>query len=333
MIDKKLILLKRSSELAGRENSEQAGAKTPKIKALKMKYKLYFDCSAGAAGDMLLGSLLSLLEQQQKGAIASWQAAMAPLLASETGGHVEIKEVVRSGIKAAKIAFFVGHTHADSFERGDSHSTKHSHHAHQHSHPHKHTHEHHGSGASTSHHAHRAFAEIRHFIEQSATMGNLSAEAAALGLQIYTTLAAAEAAAHSMTVETVQFHEVGAFDAIMDILGFSIAYSMLSPISCLSTPVALGSGKVNTSHGLLDVPTPAVKEVLRQGHLAVTDRCFPGECLTPTGAAILATVVNEWLMPESCNSEAKGVPIFEGCGAGTRETAHPNVVKASLLPA
>ncbi len=165
-------------------------------------------------------------------------------------------------------------------------------------------------------HGHRHYGEIRGLIQRSA----LDADVAARALQIFERIAEVEAALHGVSVAEVTFHEVGAIDSIIDIVGVAAALSWLRPRRVVARPVPLGSGMVRTAHGLLPVPAPATLALLTG--VPVEHGGPPFELTTPTGAAILAANVNEYgAMPAM---RILGV----GHGAGTRELAdRPNLLR------
>ena len=135
--------------------------------------------------------------------------------------------------------------------------------------------------AAPEHHAHIGLSAIRAAI---AAMG-LDAAVAARAQSIFSVLAEAEAAVHGVSVDEVEFHEVGAHDSIADIVGAAWLIEALGPASWSVGALPLGSGRVNTAHGLLPVPAPAVVKLL-EGYAFIDDG-LPGERVTPTGAAIL----------------------------------------------
>jgi uncharacterized protein (TIGR00299 family) protein len=141
-----------------------------------------------------------------------------------------------------------------------------------------------------------------------------------LAMSIFRKLAEAEAAVHGMPVEKVHFHEVGALDSIADIAGAAVALDLLNVerITCRSVPP--GSGTVKCAHGLMPVPAPATAVLLRGMPLAKAP--VTGELVTPTGAAILATVVNEFTDQPAMTVEQIG------CGAGRKDfIEQPNVLR------
>jgi uncharacterized protein (TIGR00299 family) protein len=143
-------------------------------------------------------------------------------------------------------------------------------------------------------------------------------------LAVFTMLAEAEAEAHGEPVDDVHFHEVGAVDAIADVVGACAGIAHLGVESIVSGPVAVGAGWVRSDHGLLPVPAPATALLLARSGAPI--RAFPnaaqepGELLTPTGAAILGALA-EWRVPSY-------VPENVGYGFGTRELPWPNALRA-----
>ncbi|MCE1227110.1 MAG: nickel pincer cofactor biosynthesis protein LarC [Geobacteraceae bacterium] len=178
-----------------------------------------------------------------------------------------------------------------------------------------HTHEHHGH----EHHHHRHYAAIREMI----TASSLTDRAKELAQRIFLRLAEAEAKAHQVLVDQVQFHEVGAVDSIVDIVGTAIALDWLKVGKVYCSAVPLGGGFVETAHGRLPVPAPATAELLKG--LTVHTHCGTGERVTPTGAAILAALAEPVRqMPQMSIS-------LVGHGAGSKDFADcPNILRGFL---
>ncbi len=144
-----------------------------------------------------------------------------------------------------------------------------------------------------------------------------------LALRIFRNLAHAEAAVHGMPVERVHFHEVGALDSIADIVGVAIGIDLLGVEYFTSRSVVTGHGMVKCAHGLMPIPTPATAELLKGAPLASST--IKAELTTPTGAAILATLVQEWV--ESPNLRVKAI----GHGAGMKDFLdQPNLLRLFL---
>ena len=178
-----------------------------------------------------------------------------------------------------------------------------------------HSHEHHDHG----HHHHRHYAAIREMIAAS----SLTDRAKELAQRIFLRLAEAEAKAHQVAVDQVQFHEVGAVDSIVDIVGTAIGLDYLAIENLYCSAVPLGGGFVETAHGRLPVPAPATAELLKG--LAVHTNCGTGERVTPTGAAILAALAEP-------GSSMPGMTIKNiGHGAGSKDFADcPNILRGFL---
>lgn len=212
-----------------------------------------------------------------------------------------------------------GHSHEHSHDHHHSHDREHSHaHSHAHSHEHQHSHEH-GSFGHSHDHGERHLSEILSIIESSAISNN----AKKLASEIFERLGRAEARVHGTTVEDIHFHEVGAVDAIVDIVGFAIGYDMLGIERSVVSAVPLGSGTIKTMHGIYPIPGPAVLEMLRESGCPTTGLHLNHECLTPTGAAILLTVASRFgaAPPMDCVDSI-------GYGAGTFDPSGvPNVVR------
>jgi uncharacterized protein (TIGR00299 family) protein len=158
------------------------------------------------------------------------------------------------------------------------------------------------------HHEHRDYAEIRRLLQRA----RLDAETRRLAGAIFERIAQAEAELHGVALDRVAFHEVGAWDSIADVVGAAAALAWLQPASVSSTPPVLGTGQIHTAHGLMPVPAPATAAILR-GIPALLEG--EGELTTPTGAAILATLVTTFGPPPPMRIEAQGF------GAGTREVS------------
>jgi uncharacterized protein (TIGR00299 family) protein len=165
-------------------------------------------------------------------------------------------------------------------------------------------------------HAHRHLPDIEAILRR----GSLSEAQRDLALRIFRRLAEAEAAAHGLALEGVHFHEVGALDSIADIAGVAIALDLLGAGRITSRSVPTGSGMVKCAHGLMPVPAPGTAALLKGIPLAPCS--IKGELTTPTGAAILTTVVQEWVEQPAMTIEQIGH------GAGQRDLLEqPNLLR------
>jgi uncharacterized protein (TIGR00299 family) protein len=249
---------------------------------------LYIDAFSGISGDMTVGALLALgmpLEHLRQ------ELAKLPL----TGYSITAAPRLVHAIQATKFDVHIADPAAGP-------------HADAHEHAREHGHAHH----------HRAFRDIRRLIEGS----GLDAGIQRTALAIFTTLAAAEGRVHGVAPDDVTFHEVGAVDSIVDIVGTAIGVAWLQIERAVVSPLPLGSGTVQSQHGPIPVPGPATVELLRGFPTRPGDG--EGELVTPTGAAIVAALATPGAAPDL---QVAAV----GYGAGTRTLRdRPNLLRLIL---
>lgn len=183
-------------------------------------------------------------------------------------------------------------------------------------------------GRIHGHGEHRGYMEIKAIIEAA----DLSPWVKEKAIEAFTHLGHAEAKAHNTTLEAVHFHEVGAIDCIIDIVGTMICLDYLKVTSVQFSPLHVGHGKVRCAHGLMDIPTPATKNLLEGFPTYVTP--VKGELVTPTGAALVKTLQAEPYGPMA-DSKLMDVVVqmmndaeaskHKGVGLGTMELPIPNV--------
>jgi uncharacterized protein (TIGR00299 family) protein len=272
---------------------------------------LHFDLSAGISGDMALGALVhlgagadELRRELGKLGLSGWKLNFVD---DERGGIYGLHAVVELDGETA-------HTAHDDDDGGGHH-----HHAHgtHHHHDENGDHAHHAHRHAHAPHPHRNWRGIRALIEQS----GIRAGAKRRALAIFSRIAEAEAEVHHTAVDDVAFHEVGALDSIIDVVGAAICLDMLAPDRITAGAIELGGGTVTCAHGILPVPAPAVL-ILCRG-LPVTAGGFDREMTTPTGAAIIAASVDEFI------DAARFREIKTGYGTGTRRMARPNLLRVS----
>lgn len=172
--------------------------------------------------------------------------------------------------------------------------------------------------AGTSGHPHRGLREIRALLEA----GRLPPAVAGDALAVFELLARTEGRVHGVDPDEIHFHEVGALDAVADVVAAVSALHQLAPDEVACSPVHVGCGTVRCAHGVLPVPAPATAELLR-GVPTYSDGT-PGELATPTGAALLRCFCARFGPCPPLDVEAVG------CGAGTRDFGFPNVLRAVL---
>jgi pyridinium-3,5-bisthiocarboxylic acid mononucleotide nickel chelatase len=252
----------------------------------------YLDCFSGISGDMFLGALIDagvparLLEET--------------VAALNIGARLQISKVTRSGITATKV---------DVLE-SEAVTHEHSHHSHDHDHEHSHSH---------SHEHTRGLKEIREIILKAA----ISERAKTTAIAIFEALGAAEAKIHNMELERVHFHEVGAVDALVDIVCAAVGAEALGVDEIVCSSLNVGGGTVKCAHGTLPVPAPATVELLKGA--SVYSSGVQAELVTPTGAAIVTTLVKRFgVFPEMKIEKS-------GYGAGTRDfPGHANVLRLTI---
>jgi pyridinium-3,5-bisthiocarboxylic acid mononucleotide nickel chelatase len=249
-----------------------------------MARTLYLDCFAGASGDMLVGAMLDCG--------LDFELLRNELLKLGVQGYnLSLKRVDRSGISAAKF---------DVNLMAEPHAHGHHHHDHEHSH-------------------HRALSEIKQIISSS----SLSEHVKQRAQTIFQRIGQAESKIHDIPIESVHFHEVGAIDSIVDIVGVCVAFEALKIDRIISSPLHVGSGTFQCAHGTYPVPGPATAELLKG--VPIYSKDVEGELVTPTGAAIISTLAESYGPTPMMKIEKIGY------GAGTRDyPKFPNTLRAVI---
>ena len=284
---------------------------------------IYLDIFSGISGDMFLGALIDLgVDFHQL------EHELEKLGLHEY--HLHISRQHRSSIEGTKFDVHSDSSHHHHDQKHEAHGHPHSHeheaehdhggseHSHEHQNEHGHVHEHH----TPSEHSHgRTFAEIKQIILRS----SLSERVKEKSIATFQRIAVAEGKIHGQPPEQVHFHEVGAIDSIVDIVGACIALEMLGGPRLLSAPVVEGTGWINCAHGRFPIPAPATLEILGARSISIDQCDEPHELVTPTGAALLAELV------ESFGPMRDFAPTKIGYGLGSRENkTRPNVLRALL---
>ena len=274
----------------------------------------WIDCSAGASGDMLLGAFLD--------AGADLAAVNAAVAAVDPSLSVTVDQTSRHQIAATKASVRVeGELHPENFPDTAGHAHGEGHgdgHGHGHGHGQEDAgHRHGGSGTTT-----RTWAEVRRLIEAAGLADPVRARA----LDTFARLARAEATAHGVEPDAVHFHEVGALDAIADIVGVAAASVSLELDRIVVSTISLGGGgQVRGQHGGVPVPGPAVLHLLSEAEAPVVGGTAPYEMTTPTGAALLASLADEFGLLPPMRIQQTGV------GAGGRDPVEvPNLVRVVI---
>ena len=325
---------------------------------------LYLDCASGISGDMTVGALLDLGASREK-------LVQALDSLGVSGYHLHFGRTKKCGIDAYDFDVHLeeeehhhahehGHDHEHSHDeydhehhhahsheemcehsRGDElHSHEHSHeeklHFHEHSHDendheHHHDHEHaHDYAHSHDHehthdhmhpHVHRNIHDIFEIIDRL----NTSDRVKNLARRMFEIVAEAESKAHGIPVSEVHFHEVGAIDSIVDVISAAFCLEDLGIHRVVVSPLSEGHGFARCQHGLMPVPVPATANIAAAQGLELTLRDVEGEMVTPTGAAIAAAFRTESALPKKYQIEKIGI------GAGNKDFAHANILRAMLL--
>ena len=308
----------------------------------------YLECFSGISGDMFLGALVDagVSPRLLQDTVAALEAS------ANLSARLEISRVMRSGISASKVDVYVDgkkdspreqyweqqHEHEHEHPEGVRH--EHLHHGHSHSHPgevsraeptrsaealseaeglskgvpapHEHEYSH---GLSHG----RGLTEIREIISNAA----ISDGAKMTAMAIFEALGSAEAKIHNTSIESVHFHEVGAVDAIVDIVCAAVGAEALRVDEIVCSPLNVGGGTVQCAHGTFPVPAPATVELLKDA--PVYSSGVQAELVTPTGAAIVKTLASRFAAFPEMKIEKSGY------GAGSRDfPGHPNVVRLTV---
>jgi uncharacterized protein (TIGR00299 family) protein len=283
----------------------------------------YLECFSGVSGDMFLGALVdagipaTLLEK-----------AVAAL---NVGARLEISRVVRSGISATKVDVWVdGKKDLPREEYWAKRESEHPHEPSEHSHEDPHAREHHGHTHSHPGESSRAVAPAPHKhgrglneIRQIISAASISEGAKKTAVAIFEALGRAEAKIHNTSIESVHFHEVGAVDAMVDIVCAAVGAEALGVDEIICSPLNVGGGMVKCAHGTFPVPAPATVELLADA--PVYSSGLQAELVTPTGAAIVRTLARRFAAFPEMKIEKSGY------GAGSRDfPGHPNVVRLTV---
>lgn len=270
---------------------------------------IYLDCFSGLSGNMLLGAFLAAGMPLETLEVELRRLPMAEEF------RLKASSVKKNGIAATYVDVeLLGATHWHCCEHGEGDD-----HAHEHSCEHDHGHANEGAVPAHEHsheHHHRTMHDVRTILERS----SLSAEVKEMSLKIFGVLAQAEGKVHGVRPEDVHFHEVGAVDSIVDIVGTAICLDYLEIEKIFVSRVNTGSGTVHTQHGQMMVPAPATAELLRL--FPTYHEGAAKELTTPTGAAVLAALAEF--------SDHVPTDLLTECiayGAGTWDLELPNVVR------
>lgn len=302
-----------------------------------MKKALYIEAFSGISGNMLLGALLDLgadaayIESElQKMHLGEYELVNTRI--DKCGINAAYFNVKIPGVtEAAELEEAQLHEHHEGHcHHHHGHEEEHHHHehcCHHHAHGEEHTHGHQCCHAHEEaavhhqhHHEHRNFNDIKTIIENSDLSLNIKEQA----ISVFRVLGMAEAKVHGKSLEEVHFHEVGAIDTIIDIVGTCLALENLGIEAIYVSEIKTGYGFVQCAHGLMPVPAPATAELLAHG-LLYSKGNIERELATPTGVALMAALAKPSAdMPHGFTAQKVGY------GAGTRNLEIPNVLRVTL---
>jgi pyridinium-3,5-bisthiocarboxylic acid mononucleotide nickel chelatase len=289
----------------------------------------HIDCASGAAGDMLLGAMLDLGASRAVVDDALRAIGFAPECLTATrcmrGSMAALDVKVRTDLGVPPTWHDAAHDHSHDASHEHSHDASHEHShdaSHEHSHDASHEHSHDASHDHSHDHSHYHYQTIRAHLVASTLRGDIRD----LALDIFDRLASAEAELHGTTTEQVNFHEVGAIDSVVDIVGCAAAFCSLSPTSVSCSAVAMGTGTLRCAHGMLPVPAPAALAIMRNAGALIAGGGIARELCTPTGAAVLSAIVKTW------GDFSAGRVTATGWGAGDADLGdRPNVVRITAM--
>ena len=251
---------------------------------------LYYDCFCGISGDMNLAALIDL------GVPKEYLVQELSKLNLNYEYEIKIEKSMKLGITGTRVDVILKDKLKDKIHISEQAS-------------HEHNHE---------QHHHRNLKDIEEIINSS----DLSDKVKKLSLDMFMKVAEAEAKVHGKTLYEVHFHEVGAIDSIVDMVGAAICLDYLKVDKIIASPVQVGGGFVKCAHGIMPVPAPATTEILK--NIPINTGIVQFETTTPTGAAILAANAHEFT--QKVDFSIKKI----GYGIGHRDLEIPNVLRVYL---
>ena len=245
---------------------------------------LYFDCSSGISGNMTLGALTEIIGDENY--------LINELKKLNINGYkIKISKKIKNGITGTYVDVMLDEIHEDGHNRNEEH-----------------------------HHLHRNLEEVNKIIDSS----NLEIETKELAKKIFLRVAEAESKVHNKPISEVHFHEVGAIDSIIDIVGTAILIKKINPDKIISSIVNDGYGFIECAHGTMAVPVPATTEIFANSNVRFRQIDVDTELVTPTGAAIIAELAQKFELLPKMHIEKIG------WGAGYKDLKIPNVLKVYL---
>lgn len=271
---------------------------------------LYLECNSGISGDMTVGALLDLG--------ADMQAFTNALKSLGVGGYyLHFGRTTKCGLDAYD---FDVHLESEGHDHNHGHNHGHGH-EHEYDREHGHDHEYDHDQNHDQPHVHRNLQDIYAIIDRLDSNSRVKA----MAKRMFDIVAEAESKAHGIPVEEVHFHEVGAIDSIVDIIGVAVCIDSLGVDEIVVSPLSEGHGSVRCQHGIIPVPVPATANIVSAHGLKLRFTDNVGEMVTPTGAAIAAALGTRKNLPSSFQI------LKTGLGAGKKDFKQANVLRAMLL--
>ena len=248
---------------------------------------LYFDCNSGISGNMVLGALIEILGDENY--------LLKELKKLNIDGYkIEISKKIKNGITGTYVDVILEHEHN-----------------------HKENHNNHDEHDHIHHHEHRNLYDVEKIIDNSL----LNTKVKELAKKIFMRVAKAESKVHNKAIEEVHFHEVGAIDSIIDIVGTAILINKINPDRIVSSIINDGYGFIECAHGTMAVPVPATSEILADSKAKFRQIDIDTELVTPTGSAIITELGEDFI----------NLPVMKiekiGWGAGYKDLKVPNILK------
>ncbi len=274
---------------------------------------LYLDIFSGVSGDMFIGAMLDL-------GVSLNQLEIELAKLRLDGYHLHAARQQKCNLEGVKFDVHLTAEPCPAHEHTRADSTRHTH-DHEHSHAEPHAHHDHDHDHEPSHGHSRNFAEIRRLIADSLLSDWVKQKAVA----VFHRIAVAEGKIHGHPPDEVHFHEVGALDSIVDIVGACLCLELLGRPRVLAGTVVEGTGWIQCAHGRFPIPAPATLEILGARGVSLSQCDEPNELVTPTGAALLAEFVEAFGPMQGLRAEKVGY------GLGTRDNiTRPNVLRAVI---
>jgi pyridinium-3,5-bisthiocarboxylic acid mononucleotide nickel chelatase len=267
---------------------------------------LYFDCFSGISGDMTLGALIDLGIDKD-----AFKSELDKL--NLAGFDIVIEKDVKRGIAGTNVSVILNEEYEKLQKRIKEHEHEHE--------AHKHVHGHHDAAHSHQHsHPMRNLKSIELLIDWSDLKQNVKD----FSKKVFGEIARAEAKVHNKDINEIHFHEVGAIDSIVDIVGVAICMDLLGVSKVVSSPLHDGKGFIECQHGIIPVPVPAVMEMLVGSKIPLITEDINTELVTPTGIGIIKSLTQNFgNMPAMIVEKV-------GYGFGKRETGRLNALRVTI---